>query len=372
MTASHLQAVVATIYYLTETINATSCSNTDTVAIKVNPLPQPDAGKPQTVCIGSPVYLGYAGTTGDTYQWSSLPTGFSSTLASTKDYPSVSNLYIFIIKETDTSTGCSNSDSVNIEVAGPPILSVIAGLRQVCTNDSPQQYQVGYNNGSKYTWKISHGLIVSGQGTSVVYVQFDSAGVSLLTVSETNSAGCTSVRDSQADIIVAQSPNAHFKVLSYSPVYAFKAIDTVEQGYAWAFGDGAKGDLYKTTHQYPYEKDSFVNVSLTVSSVVGCSSVFDTAMDILYFPPNMFNIQVFPNPFENNATIRAELSQPARISISVYDAIGRHIEKIADAQQSPGTQDYKINPIAQQWAPGIYFLQISVNGDMFVRPIIKE
>src|SRR6185437_13745326 len=236
-----VQPNVMTAYILTETIGISSCVKTDSAVIKVNPLPKPDAGKPQTVCTGTPVHLGYPGTSGDTYQWSRVPAGFSSTIASPTDSPSASNIYTYFIRETDTATGCSSSDSVKVTVDGLPIVSLISGPSPVCTNDPAGQYQVSYHNGSTYQWSISHGTIVTGQGSNVIYAKFDTAGASSLTVSETNLGGCRSISSSTMGIAVISPPDAHFKVLGDSPVYVFKAIDTIEKSYQWAFGDGTFG-----------------------------------------------------------------------------------------------------------------------------------
>ncbi len=356
-----------TTYYLTATLNATGCSKTDSVIIKTNPLPKPDAGKPKNICPAQQVSLGYGGTTGDTYQWQSIPAGFSSTLSNIIVNPSLSTIYI--LSETNAATGCNNNDSVKITVVPLPGLPVIDGYDLVCGNDTPLNYTVNYDTGATWKWAIEKGKIVSGQGTNSVLLLFDS-GNDTIFVTETNSTGCSSAPADK--YVIRQNPDAHFKVLSDSPVYVFKAIDTTEKTYKWDFGDGTTGSQYETSHQYPFTKDSLVKVSLTINSAAGCPSVFDTTIDIRYFQSDKFNIRVFPNPFETNALIIVDLAQPAHVNISVYDALGRFIQKIADAQQPAESQTYEIKPIVLQWGPGMYFLKVSVNGDVYIRPVIKN
>ena len=102
------------IYIVTVTITATGCQNTDAMSVTVNPLPAADAGPDQTVPFGTTVTIGAPAVSGSTYTWSPS-TGLSS---STDPQPTVT-LYAtttFTLTETNSTTGCFNSDSVKITV----------------------------------------------------------------------------------------------------------------------------------------------------------------------------------------------------------------------------------------------------------------
>ena len=367
-----IKPTVSTVYYLTETIIATGCIRIDTETVNINPLPKPNAGKDQTICTGKTVSLGYAGTSGDSYQWSRIPSGFSAVTPMVTDNPTVSSTYI--LTETNQATGCTASDTVKVTISPPPGLPVIIGNALVCISDSPFNYNVKFDTGSRWTWTISLGKIISGQGTNNISVKFDTgslSGIASVSVTETNAFGCTSGIASRI-IKVQTIPDAHFKVLSDSPAYIFKAIDTTENHYAWSFGDGARDSLYKTTHYYIFKKDSMVKVTLIVGAPPGCSSSFDSVIDFHYFQPPSFNIQLYPNPFKNQIQIGIDLIEASNIQISIYDVIGRFIGQLPDVQQPKGKHTYNFDATGYNLANGLYFFVIVVNGSPYVRAVVRD
>jgi hypothetical protein len=88
------------------------------VIITVNPLPTPDAGKPQYICSGTTIRLGDTGIAGHVYQWTSMPAGFHSALSDPVDSPKVNTQYQ--LKETISSTGCTDSSTVLMTVVPRP------------------------------------------------------------------------------------------------------------------------------------------------------------------------------------------------------------------------------------------------------------
>jgi type IX secretion system substrate protein/PKD domain-containing protein len=336
------------------------------VTVKINPLPMPQVGISHNICSGQPVSLGYPGTTGHTYQWRSNPPGFSSTLSMPTDSPTVSAWYI--LTETNPATGCSNSDSTLVFVNPLPKPS-IDGPDLICGSDTPITYTTPFDTGATWQWAVKNGAIASGQGTNSALVKFD-LGIDIIMVTETNSFGC--MWDTTKYVAVRQMPNSHFKILSDSPAYVFKAIDTSEQYYLWDFGDGTTGNFIKATHQYPFTKDSSIHVTLSVGSPFGCLSVFDTIIDVHYFAPPVFNIKVFPNPFENKTQIQIELDHAAHIQIMVYDAIGRRVINLTDVQQPIGTVSYSLDANRYQLSDGAYFVVIFVDDKRYVLPVVRE
>jgi len=91
-----------------------SCSNSDTVIVTVNPLPAANAGNNQFLCGSGSVQLGGPAVAGDTYLWTPAMGLNSNTVAQPMASPGVTTLYT--VNETDTTTGCFNSNEVTVTV----------------------------------------------------------------------------------------------------------------------------------------------------------------------------------------------------------------------------------------------------------------
>lgn len=103
-----------TVYMLT--VGNDVCSDSDTVTVKVNPLPIANAGSGQTTCAGSSIVLGSTAVAGDTYVWSPS-TGLSSTTsAQPTANPTATTVYTLVV--TDTATHCSNTAEVQVSETG--------------------------------------------------------------------------------------------------------------------------------------------------------------------------------------------------------------------------------------------------------------
>jgi len=100
----------------TYTLNVTNggCSNSDSVIVTVNPLPTADAGNNQFLCGGGSVQLGGPAVAGDTYLWTPAFGLNSTTAAQPMASSEVTTLYT--VNETDTTTGCFNSNQVTVTV----------------------------------------------------------------------------------------------------------------------------------------------------------------------------------------------------------------------------------------------------------------
>jgi hypothetical protein len=134
-----------TIYYLTESISG--CSNSDSVSVTVNPLPNATVAAAQTICMGSTITLGAAPVVGNTYIWSSSPVGFSANQSNPAATPSASTIYY--LQETIINSGCTKSNSVSITVNPLPEVSTSLVNTTITATQAGGTYQwidCGNNN----------------------------------------------------------------------------------------------------------------------------------------------------------------------------------------------------------------------------------
>jgi hypothetical protein len=80
---------------------------------------------------------------------------------------------------------------------------------------------------------------------------------------------------------------------------------------------------------------------------------------------------MFPNPTNNSASVSFMLSDPAVIRIYVCDISGRIVEKERSFESSAGSSSYTVNS-EQKLQRGIYFVNVSVNGQKFTRKLLIE
>lgn len=137
-----------TTFYLTETITATGCSNTDTMTVFVNPFPSANVGSAKTICSGSSTSIGATAVSGNTYSWKSNPAGFTSTSSNPSVSPTTSTWYI--LTEKITATGCAKTDSVLVTVNSAPAAAT-GSNKSICSGNSTS---IGASavSGNTYSW----------------------------------------------------------------------------------------------------------------------------------------------------------------------------------------------------------------------------
>ncbi len=104
------------------TITATGSTNSHSVVVTVNPLPAAVAGADRAINLNTGTQIGATAVTGSTYSWSSVPAGFTSTLANPTVTPLVTTTYTVV--ETITATGSTNSHSIVVTLNPTEIASI--------------------------------------------------------------------------------------------------------------------------------------------------------------------------------------------------------------------------------------------------------
>jgi hypothetical protein len=91
--------------------------------VTISSAPNAAAGSDRAICLNESTQLGAAAVAGSTYSWTSVPAGFTSTVANSTVTPLVTTTYTVI--ETITATGCNSTNSVIVTVNLPPATSLI-------------------------------------------------------------------------------------------------------------------------------------------------------------------------------------------------------------------------------------------------------
>ena len=83
------------------------------------------------------------------------------------------------------------------------------------------------------------------------------------------------------------------------------------------------------------------------------------------------NMEVYPNPYQDEVTITFKVEETTNATLSVYDLVGRKLVTILDTQIPDGEYNYTKN--LGELKPGIYIVKLSVeNGTPSFERIIKQ
>ena len=166
--------------------NSNGCTNSSSVLVSVNPVPNVSAGPNQTICSGNSITLiGYGAST---YVWNNgVLNGVPFTPSSTQTYQVIGT----------SVNGCTNSASITVSVVPNSTPTITAGgPTLICQGGS---VVLTASTGSSYQWKLN-GVNIGG-ATSPSYT---AAGSGNYTVVVSNTNGCSGTSPA---ITVSVSPN---------------------------------------------------------------------------------------------------------------------------------------------------------------------
>ncbi len=149
-----------TTTYIVSGTDANSCSNTDTILVTVNPLPNVFAGNDTAICIGDTAQLQATGATA--YTWSPATDLNNPNIANPLAFPSSTTT--FIVSGTDANS-CSNTDTINVTVNPLPSISV-SGSNYLCPGDTLQLIASG---GITYAWSPNYNISDTSTFNPLVY-----------------------------------------------------------------------------------------------------------------------------------------------------------------------------------------------------------
>lgn len=142
----------------TITFNVTNqygCTTTSTQTFTVDSMPAANAGMDATICFNTSVSLGDTTMAGITYSWNASAT-LSNTSISNPTASPVAPTTNYILTVTNTSTGCSNKDTVLITML-PALIANAGSDGEICRNDS-MQIGTGLILGQTYSWSPTTNL----------------------------------------------------------------------------------------------------------------------------------------------------------------------------------------------------------------------
>ncbi|MHB8906220.1 MAG: T9SS type A sorting domain-containing protein, partial [Melioribacteraceae bacterium] len=78
--------------------------------------------------------------------------------------------------------------------------------------------------------------------------------------------------------------------------------------------------------------------------------------------PTNFNLaQNYPNPFNPSTVISYQLSAPSKVTLKVYDLLGREVAVLVNEVQQPGNYNSQFSIVNYQLSSGVYFYRLQTD-----------
>ncbi len=340
----------SSINYIVSATNTLGCTDYDTVAVTVNPLPAVTiTNLSDTVfCIGDSVELqaskgvSYAWNTGDTVQ--NITVFASATIA---------------VLVSD-SNGCSGYDDITVIVNPLPVVN--AGQdTSVCEGYSVQLNATG---ASTYTWNTQSTL---SDSTIANPDAFPTSNTTYI-VTGTDVNGCTN--SDTINVSVNITPQADFVqsadtvYLNQVPNVGFIFIGSNATSFFWDFGDGQTSISQNPNHAFTAAgvytvmlvatNGNCTDTAYSTVTVLNDNSITDIASA---------GIQIFPNPATTQVHINTTNYAIVNSPVQIIDVNGKIIYE----------QALRANTVVpvDKLEKGIYFIKITSNKGVIIYRLIK-
>lgn len=178
--------------YIVTGTTSPNCSSSDTITITINQLPTIIAtAATDSICKGDTITLFAQG--GVSYTW--VDASNPGVVISTNNALNIflNNTATYLVTGTN-ALGCVNNDTITINAIDLPNTPTLTGDSIICDTNNIYLYIANSASvGLSYNWIISNGIIVNGQGTDSIMVQWNTSGPYQLTCIGTNVLGCNAV-----------------------------------------------------------------------------------------------------------------------------------------------------------------------------------
>ena len=291
------------------TNSTTGCFVEDTFEIVTDPLPDAQVISDTSICEFESINVGAASVLGNTYSWSSIPVGFTSTNSNPLVTPTVTTTYI--LTET-TPNGCTETNQVIVTMQPEPVISITDGPAfDICETPSThiqlQSTVINYET-SSVVWSndVGSGDFNDPNILNPTYTPSAadiSTGFATLRLTVTGLGPCTQTYSDIITINIDAIPtaNAGPDVITCGtvdvPIDASGTLNADAANLVWTLPAGITGTLNAADPFRPVFTPSVADLSfvgsitLSLEAFSGNTCPSDTdSVDILITPPPVVDI----------------------------------------------------------------------------------
>jgi gliding motility-associated-like protein len=301
-----------TTLYFVSAIDSNSCSNSDSVLIRVDDIPIIVAGPDIKICFGDTVFLNATG--GFNYLWSPQEDIINPETASPGVFPS--NNFIYYVTGIDTN-GCSNTDSVTVNV----FRATVSADTLMCSGDTVQISAAG-PGAISYSWFPAASLNNSTVQSPLAFPNGTTVYSVIVGDGQCEDTG-------NVTVAVNEKPEAVFdyelKADCNGILVEMNNKSTNSDSFKWEFGDGSNSIEFAPSHVFSYNSPFTITL---IAENDNCFDSFTVQEDVKSFE-DYFKI-IVPNVFTpNNDGINDEFKINVTeelldcFTLSVYNRWGR-------------------------------------------------
>lgn len=294
---------------------------------------------------GSVSVTASGGNGGFQYSWSS-----GDTTATVENLSA--GLYTVTVKDVNQ---CSAITSTTVNSTNSSTVVNLNVVNDSCGLGEGFIAVVGFgNNGDTYQWNT---------GSTSGFISDLSAGLYSVTVTRPN--GCKDEAqvylDDNAALQLSFNVQAPTGGSSNGSATVVVSGGTPPYAYAWSNGGNSA-----TISNLPTG-----NFSVTVTDQTGCSKASYTPVGNptgISAIAEIHSFKVFPNPANHLLQVQIELNTPQQTELRMYNSLGQEVWVSRLEEYRKGTQTINV----QEFAPGIYVLQLQLNGGRKSVRFVKE
>ena len=276
-----------------------------------------------------------------------------------------------IIVKSFTLEGCVESASKNVLVLETPKADFTSN--PVCLGDSMFFVNTSSTADTSQIWSFDWQFASTINSTLMnPVILFQTAGSKSIQLVVGTFNQCSDTVVLSYEVYPLPPDSFSFMYLAEGEL-SFEPYADASHLFSWYFGDGDSSKLRSPSHIYPHNLD--YQVELQISSTEDC---FSTSTDSISISNKTsidqaieqdFQLQVYPNPFNQFVHISFILDQQEDVLITLYDAQGKRIQTVVHDQLLKGRHQFEIN---EKLAASHYLLKIEIGRKVINKQLIKK
>jgi len=359
---------VASMWVIAKVTSGT-CKDSEKISFNINPIPTARFSAKE-VCFGQATGFTNASTNAIATTWD-FGDGDTLTANNPNHIYKAPGIYPAKLLALNSS-GCYDSAFVNVKVDSLPRVAFKVAPN-ICMGNPVQFTYNGTPSAKSYIWDFGDGNTSNAQSPGNT---FNKAGTYKVVLTVVNNTGCSDTLSH--NVIVTPPPSGNFTMTQGSGrLFNFIAKDTTLTKYVWDFGDTTGGvSGFKQTHTY--SGDNTYTVKLSETNGSGCTASHDSTIKVKYNTgiegidePGLAQMEVYPNPFSNKTMLSYAITQKATVKIVLTDITGKQIAELKNGVETSGAYTLVIDADNYHIQPGMYFINLVVNGVNGIKRIVK-
>lgn len=142
----------------------------------------------------------------------------------------------------------------------------------------------------------------------------------------------------------------------------------------WNSGNLSQNDSFQfsltTTGNFPYYCNFHYLMGMNGLIIVSSNNIDELKAT----GTNALAPRNYPNPFQNTITLNYEITRPGKVTIKIFDALGKPVKNLVNRRMAIGNYSVNWNGTNHNNEPvqnGLYFYRINFNGTNYTGKILK-